>query len=202
MDKNLNKKKKTLIFTVIIAVITITAVYRNYFSEEKYSIDESTQIIEEAQKTDKESDINEVVVYISGAVKNPGVLTMTSEDRLADAIEMVGGTVDGADMNAVNLAEKLADGKHYIIPKIGENVAPSGNNQLSVSNSKGSDGKININTATAEELDKLPGVGESTAQKIISYREESGGFKSVEELKNVNGIGDKKFEDMKDSVTI
>lgn len=202
MDKNLNKKKKTLIFTVIIAVITITAVYRNYFSEEKYSIDESTQIIEETQETDKESDINEVVVYISGAVKNPGVLTMTSEDRLADAIEMVGGTVDGADMNAVNLAEKLADGKHYIIPKIGENVALSGNNQLSVSNSKGSDGKININTATAEELDKLPGVGESTAQKIISYREESGGFKSVEELKNVNGIGDKKFEDMKDSVTI
>lgn len=202
MDKNLNKKKKTLIFTVIIAVITITAVYRNYFSEEKYSIDESTQIIEETQETDKESDINEVVVYISGAVKNPGVLTMTSEDRLADAIEMVGGTVDGADMNAVNLAEKLADGKHYIIPKIGENVAPSGNNQVSVSNSKGSDGKININTATAEELDKLPGVGESTAQKIISYREESGGFKSIEELKNVNGIGDKKFEDMKDSVTI
>lgn len=202
MDKNLNKKKKTLIFTVIIAVITITAVYRNYFSEEKYSIDESTQIIEETQETDKESDINEVVVYISGAVKNPGVLTMTSEDRLADAIEMVGGTVDGADMNAVNLAEKLSDGKHYIIPKIGENVAPSGNNQVSVSNSKGSDGKININTATAEELDKLPGVGESTAQKIISYREESGGFKSVEELKNVNGIGDKKFEDMKDSVTI
>lgn len=202
MDKNLNKKKKTLIFTVIIAVITITAVYRNYFSEEKYSIDESTQIIEETQETDKESDINEVVVYISGAVKNPGVLTMTSEDRLADAIEMVGGTVDGADMNAVNLAEKLADGKHYIIPKIGENVAPSGNNQVSVSNSKGSDDKININTATAEELDKLPGVGESTAQKIISYREESGGFKSVEELKNVNGIGDKKFEDMKDSVTI
>ncbi|WP_246081974.1 helix-hairpin-helix domain-containing protein [Peptacetobacter hominis] len=202
MDKNLNKKKKTLIFTVIIAVITIMAVYRNYFSEEKYSIDESTQIIEETQETDKVSDINEVVVYISGAVKNPGVLTMTSEDRLADAIEMVGGTVDGADMNAVNLAEKLADGKHYIIPKIGENVAPSGNNQVSASNSKGSDGKININTATAEELDKLPGVGESTAQKIISYREESGGFKSVEELKNVNGIGDKKFEDMKDSVTI
>lgn len=202
MDKNLNKKKKTLIFTVIIAVITITTVYRNYFSEEKYSIDESTQIIEETQETDKESDINEVVVYISGAVKNPGVLTMTSEDRLADAIEMVGGTVDGADMNAVNLAEKLSDGKHYIIPKIGENVAPSGNNQVSTSNSKGSDGKININTATAEELDKLPGVGESTAQKIISYREESGGFKSVEELKNVNGIGDKKFEDMKDSVTI
>lgn len=202
MDKNLNKKKKTLIFTVIIAVITITAVYRNYFSEEKYSIDESTQIIEETQETDKVSDINEVVVYISGAVKNPGVLTMTSEDRLADAIEMIGGTVDGADMNAVNLAEKLADGKHYIIPKIGENVAPSGNNQVSISNSKGSDGKININTATAEELDKLPGVGESTAQKIISYREESGGFKSIEELKNVNGIGDKKFEDMKDSVTI
>lgn len=202
MDKNLNKKKKILIFTVIIAVITITTVYRNYFSEEKYSIDESTQIIEETQETDKESDINEVVVYISGAVKNPGVLTMTSEDRLADAIEMVGGTVDGADMNAVNLAEKLSDGKHYIIPKIGENVAPSGNNQVSASNSKGSDDKININTATAEELDKLPGVGESTAQKIISYREESGGFKSIEELKNVNGIGDKKFEDMKDSVTI
>ena len=104
------------------------------------------------------------------------------------------------------MAIKLKDEMHYIIPRIGDEVKDSASEVISDGNfnqdepSKTS--QININTATIEELDKLPGVGEATANKIVNHRSESGEFKSIEEIKNVNGIGDKKFEEMKNLIYV
>ena len=114
-------------------------------------------------------------------------------------------------MNAINLAEKLVDGKHYIIPKQGEQIpadvnagggASGATTQTAGGSEQGQGGLVNLNTATIEQLDTLPGVGEATANKIITYREENGGFKSIEDLKNVKGIGDKKFEEIKGNICV
>lgn len=210
------KNKKIIIFTIITVVICIVGgikIFQNS-NDTRYEVSQTEKIEKEEGgdiKKEDNSKVNntEVTVYISGAVKNSGVVTMTSEDRLSDAIKVVGGVVEGADMNMINLAEKLVDGKHYIIPKVGEqiptdinaNQTQSSSNRTNTS-SQGSNSLVNINTATIEELDTLPGVGEATANKIINYREENGGFKNIEDIKNVKGIGDKKFEDLKDNICV
>ena len=100
----------------------------------------------------------------------------------------------------MNMAIKVEDEEHYIIPKIGEALEVQENIMAENNGTKEDSSKININKATIEELDSLPGVGEATANKIVNYRDENGEFKSIEEIKNVNGIGDKKFQDMKDLI--
>ena len=138
-------------------------------------------------------------------MKKSGVVTLKEGDRLAVAVEELGGTTKKADLNQVNLAIRVEDEKHYIIPKIGEKVNDGEvlqNENKTSDNFDEKSNKININTATIEQLDELPGVGEATANKIVNHREENGEFKSIEEIKNVNGIGDKKFEDMKELICV
>lgn len=151
---------------------------------------------------DEEENINDITIYVSGEVKNPGVITIKNNSRLLHAVEELGGFTQEADLNNVNLAIKLKDEQHYIIPKIGEENISAINQVYSQVgyNSDAKSDKVNINIATIEELDKLPGVGEATANKITSYREENGEFKSIEEIKNVNGIGDKKYEELKELI--
>lgn len=146
-----------------------------------------------------------ITVFISGEVKNPGVVAIDAEKRLSDAVNELGGTTENADLNKVNLAMKLKDESHYIIPKIGDNLESHNketfeNNIENDLNNKNN--LININTASIQELDALPGVGEATANKIVNYREEKGKFNSIEEIKNVNGIGDKKYEELKTLISI
>ena len=171
---------------------------------EKESI--SNNISDENDNQEKEN-INKktITVFISGEVKNPGVVTIDAEKRLSDAVNELGGTTENADLNKVNLAMKLKDESHYIIPKIGDNLESYTNetfendieNDLNNKNNL-----ININTASIQELDTLPGIGEATANKIVNYREEKGKFNSIEEIKNVNGIGDKKYEELKTLISI
>ena len=119
---------------------------------------------------------------------------------------MVGGTTNKADLNGINMAIKVQDEMHYIIPKIGDVVKNNNSEIVSNDNTNQAEAsktsQININTATIEELDTLPGVGEATANKIVNHRSENGEFKSIEEVKNVNGIGDKKFEEIKNLICV
>ncbi|MGL4796937.1 MAG: helix-hairpin-helix domain-containing protein [Paraclostridium sp.] len=155
--------------------------------------------------------IDKITIYISGEVKNPGVVELNTENRLSDGVNLCGGLTDDANLNAINLAMKIQDEAHYIIPKIGDELI-STNVDLNVENistkninkneENNNENKININTATISELDTLPGFGEVTAQKIIDYREENTKFNSIEEIKNIKGIGEKKFNDVKDYICI
>ena len=131
-------------------------------------------------------DVNMITIHISGEVNNPGIVNIESDKRLSDAVDKLGGVTENADLNNINLAMKIEDAKHYIIPKIGEEI--KNNESINNENNNSDSNKVNINNATIEDLDKLPGIGEATANKIINYREENGDFKSIEELKNVNGI--------------
>ncbi|MBC7319612.1 ComEA family DNA-binding protein [bacterium] len=145
-----------------------------------------------------------VAVHIGGAVRNPGLYYIPADSRVADAIQIAGGPTSDADLDAINLASKVSDGSKILVPsKVKDLGASSGSNasieETSVSSiSK----KININTATAEELEELPGIGPTLANRIVSYREKNGPFKSIEDLMKVSGIGEKRFESIKDLIVV
>ena len=203
------KQKIILIFLGIVAIIGIA--YYSYVSskEENLNVSDTNELEIEnsSNEIDEEEAENKIKVHISGAVKNEGVYELEGDARIIDAIEKAGGTLEIADMKNVNLASKLEDGMKIYIPKQGEEVTNSNqeveeNIALGNTSKESSKGKININKASKEELDTLPGIGESTAEKIINYRKEHKSFKSIEELKEVKGIGDAKFEEIKDLVDI
>lgn len=149
-----------------------------------------------------------VQVFVSGEVANPDVYELPAGTIVADAINLAGGFTANANPEGVNLAQPLLDGMQIRVPAIGEEVSVPAlvEPESSTSNSGGTAGssgeKININTATAEELDSLPGIGPSTAAAIIAYREENGLFTSIEGLLEVTGIGPAKFDEIKDLVTV
>ncbi|WP_373484242.1 helix-hairpin-helix domain-containing protein [Acetobacterium sp.] len=149
--------------------------------------------LNEDKGEEHKSDQGEVMVHITGAVNQPGVVLLNQNARLIEAIELVGGLTETADVNSLNLARKLQDEEKIHIPTIGEVSEPG---------SVSEDTKININTASLEELKSLPGVGDVIAQGIIDYREKHGGFKQLEELKNVTRIGDKIYEGLFESIVI
>ena len=146
-----------------------------------------------------ENASGEVVVHVAGAVSSPGVYTLPADSRVDDAVRAAGATAD-ADLSQLNLAQKLADGQKITVPAAGETPAPADN--AAPSDSSQSDALININTATQEELETLPSIGEVRAQAIIAYREEHGGFRTTDELMEVSGIGEKIFADISPHITV
>lgn len=213
--KYINKKQKILLI-IIISIITLGIIYYSQIvkTTEEFDIDEQNLEIVENKTEEKTEDIDQVakiIVHVSGAVKQEGIVELEENSRVADAIELAGGVREDAYMKDVNLAELLEDGMKIYIPSKEEveNQKESGNyvGNTNTSNKNTTDkndlnSKVNINTATKEELDTLPGIGESTANKIINYREENGKFKSIEEIKEVSGMGDSKFEQIKDLIEI
>lgn len=159
---------------------------------------------------------SKIYIDISGAVVNPGVYELEEGDRVIDVLRACGGLSVEADRpwveQNINRARPIKDGEKIYIPKIGEILGkseilnsnpPIGGQTISnLLNSNDLNGLVNINRATVAELDRLPGVGPAIAQRIIDYRQEKGGFVSVEEIKLVSGIGDKMFENIKDLIEI
>lgn len=147
-----------------------------------------------------------IFVHIDGAVVAPGVYELTgSLPRVNDAVIAAGGLAGDADTSALNLAAVLSDGEKIHVPRQGEAVATGQTSSVPASGSDGgasSSGVININTATAEELDSLPGIGPSTAAAIVEDRERNGPFASPEDLMRVSGIGEGKFSKLKDQIRV
>jgi competence protein ComEA len=154
-----------------------------------------------------------VTVHVAGAVRDPGVYRLRSGARVDDAVSRAGGATSRADLGQVNLAAKLEDGRQVLVPRrapataapagSATAAAPAGSATAAPGAAAGTPSlPLNLNTATPEQLDELPGVGPATAQKILQYREEKGGFGSVEELGEVPGIGDVRLAALRDLVRV
>jgi len=193
-----------LILGIILVIAGIGMNFQNSFWE-KAEIKLTTKNISVTPTIDIQVD-NKVTIDVGGEVINPGVYTLDKEARINEALIVAGGLSAKADRDWVeknlNKAEKLVDGQKIYIPNVGEELGDRVVGRDVLQNvSTNSDNKIvRLNTATAEQLDTLSGIGPSIAQKIIDYRTKNGGFKNIEELKLVSGIGDKLFEKIKDNV--
>lgn len=138
----------------------------------------------------------DVYVFVCGQVQNPGVYSMPSGSRICDALAAAGGCLETANICAVNQAERLQDGEKIYIPAVGEELP------VSEGETSASDGLVHLNRATKAELMTLPGIGESKAEQILAYREEHGGFSTVEELMNISGIKEGVFQRIQDYITV
>ena len=187
---------------------------------DRTSVNPSGQDIAENKSSGETSDStgNTIYIHICGAVKSPDVYEVESGTRLVDVIKLAGGLTKEAAGDYVNQAAKVEDGQKVYIPTKDEvkdletNVLISDINQLDANSTSKSEepgsadsaasSKVNINTASAEELMTLPGIGESKAESIMTYRQEHGGFKTIEEIKNINGIKDSVYNKISDRITV
>ena len=223
---NLENKKKIIISVILIIILITAFLIYIFITNEEYSsmdleatvVEKSENIVENEEKNALENannnqvteDKEEIAVHITGEVKKQGIIYLEKGSRVADAIKKAGGETKDADLSQINLAYILQDGQKIYVPNKNEEISQyitekSGNNDTeenTTSNSNKEDKKVNINTANQSELDQLPGIGPSIAQKIIEYREENGNFKNIQELQNVKGIGNAKYEEIKDNVTV
>ena len=201
---NFNKKQKIVIGIILAIVATILIIYVYTKDTNQNQNQEELQIQEEAEKPEEVEEPKEIVVHIAGAIKTEGVILLQEGSRINDAIEKAGGITEEADMTQVNLATIVEDGMKIYIPKKGENnenMEEETTLKKETSETKATT-KININKANQTELETLPGIGTATATKIIDYREEKGKFKTIENIKDVSGIGEAKYNSIKDLITV
>lgn len=197
--------KKYIVASIILIILFCTIFGINIHDNNKeYVVETETETENENNKSNEIEAVTEtniedfVTVYISGEVNNPQVLKIENGKRLVDAVEFCGGLTKDADQNAINLALILKEENHYIIPAIGEKLNINKSTQEGANNTL----CIDINLATITDFKTLPGVGDVLAQRIIDKREEIGKFSNIDQLMDVSGIGDKKFNDIKDKITI
>lgn len=210
---SLNKKQIMIIIVVgVIFVVVIGMYLYNVYGQNQ--TEEMANFYEEEEEKEvvaKEEENKKIVVHIVGEVNEPGIVEIEEGSRIADVVEEAGGITSQADVNKINLAYVVEDGQKIIIPNQEEVENNSGFSYISSASgnyiedsmlsNKGED-RVNINQATQTQLEELPGIGPSTALKIVEYRKENGDFREVEEIKNVNGIGEAKYEKIKDCICV
>lgn len=223
--KKFNKK----IILLSIIVIFIIGIYYLFIRDRDYfESDSSMNILNTNEEKGIENTISDtedkgkIIIYVAGAVKNEGIYELDENSRIADCIEKAGGLTEDANIKDINLAYVLEDGMKVYIPKnsdkneIKDDTSTyvskgNGNVDINTSTSKNTgvskntntqSNKININTANQTELETLPGIGPSTAIKIINYRKENGKFANIEDIKKVSGIGESKYAQIKDLIKV
>ena len=186
---------------VIGGVLLLLVGVRGLLPKKEEAVEESEAVVTTvmAEKTEESTTLEAVIfVDIKGEVKKPGVYQMKVGDRVKDAIDAAGGLTEEADSQKVNLAKRLEDQMVIVVPKVGEEAGeiPEGETRKEATK----EGKVNINTATVEELKTLKGVGEKKAEAIIEYRKKNGSFQTKEDLMKVRGIGKKLFESFQERI--
>lgn len=213
---NLSKKQLAIMIGIGAIIIFVIGYYIYKISIPKESYEQLDIVSENAKEQNKENvennseEIDQIVIHIAGEVKNPGIVKIKEGARIADVIEQAGGLTEQANITNINLAYVIEDGQKITIPTkeqdIQEYIANDSGEGIVEENQKtnttSKNTTVNINKASKEELRTLQGIGESTAQKIIDYREQNGNFKQIEDIKNVPGIGDSKFEAIKGSIKV
>lgn len=206
------ERKQQLILLVLVGFILFGGGYR-------YAQVKEVSAVKPALEAPEQSKVKNLSVHVTGAVTNPGVYQLPADNRIVDAVNRA-VPLGEADLDALKLAAKVIDGQDIYVPfktdhngtmaagvqtgAASPNTGASGGSLLSSSAGAGSapSGLVNINTADQAQLDTLPGIGSALAQRIIQYREANGPFKAIEDLKDVSGIGDKNFENLKDRITV
>jgi len=206
----LSSKQKKIIIAAGAVVICIFMYYMSTINR-GYEYVETNEIIENTvyeETEEQEEEAKEILIHITGAVQTEGIVKLKEGDRIKDAIEEAGGLASDANLNEVNLAYSLQDGQKIYIPRNTDiqeqNIINEQNGQGVIidSGAQQINAKVNINTATVIELQTLSGIGEQTAQKIVEYRQLNGRFNSGEDIKNVQGIGDAKYESIKEYICV
>jgi competence protein ComEA len=197
MFEGIENRFKVIIFVLILAIAFVGA------WGFKLKKDRGLKVLEqiaEASEAENISSISEekqespefLCVDICGAIAEEGFYKLPAESRVVDAVEMAGGLLDTADIKRINLAQKIYDQEKIIIPEIGESLAVE----------ESTYGLININTAGKARLEELSGIGPAYADRIIAYRQKNGEFKTKEEVMEINGIGEKTYEDIEECICI
>jgi competence protein ComEA len=204
-----NQEKIAIILLLIVIIVGVGIVLnKNINKEDNFIINRASDISENDPTI--QIEIPPVIIHIAGAVKNPGVYQLKLTDRIVDAVKIAGGATEEANLDLINLAALLKDGQKIIVPyktysETGEEINADTYNYVSsvyssspVSNSA----KININTANANMLQTLPGIGPVLSERIIEYRNQNGLFGVIDDIKDVSGIAEKKYEGIKDLICV
>lgn len=206
---NIFKLNKKIIITIVIIVFIIILIIFEFLknnNSETLNIENLNEEITIVPEDTTKKEIKKIIVHITGCIQNPGIVELEENSRIIDVINKAGGLTEDADISKVNLAYIVKDAQKIYIPSIYdlEEIAyvtsDSGDNVLVEDKFEGGNAMINLNSATQTELEQLPGIGASTALKIINFRNENGNFKSIEDIKNVPGIGNAKYESIKDMI--
>lgn len=191
---------RKIILGVIFIIILLLFSYFEFVPSNEIVYDEGNiNIVAEDNSVETISKEDYYVVDIKGAIKNPGTYSVTKDKRVIDVINMAGGFLEDSDVTSVNLSKKITDEMMIIIPfkmennVVGENI---------INSNVYDDGKVSINSASLSELMTIKGIGEVKANSIIEYRNNNGPFNSIEDIKNVNGIGSSTFEKIKDYIKL
>lgn len=203
-------KNKKIVYIFVSVCVFFICVFVCVINENSTRGNEQENVFFENNETENEIRAKEkekseiIIVHIIGEVNNPGVVEIKEGSRIKDVVESAGGFTNEANVDKVNLAYEVKDEQKIIIPSINkkdDDVSIIDGNEAFIEQGNTKSNLVNINSATQSELESLNGIGPSMASKIIEYRNKNGRFKSIEDIKNVPGIGNSKYEAIKDDIT-
>lgn len=215
MLKEFFDNKKTIGIIAILGIILIVSVitYNKYGFKELKKNDTESIFVDEDKNECVENKVENkdmiiklkdeyIVVEIKGEVRKPDVYTLKEDSIVKDLIDKAGGLKENADLSNINRAKKLQNHELIYIGNVNDKNQNINTSDINLLNKEESNGKVNINIATIDQLKTLNGIGDTKAKNIIEYREKNGGFKSTDDIKNVDGVGDKMFEKIKEQIEI
>ncbi|WRP05338.1 helix-hairpin-helix domain-containing protein [Rossellomorea aquimaris] len=200
MQSLIEKYRTFLVILVICAIVLVAYIFKNASAAPVKEASFTSAPVKKEKEPEKLNIVEKVFVDVKGEVVKPGLYEVRQGDRLKFVIDRAGGFTPEADKKVINLAIKVSDEMMIYVPKVGEIETPRLAPSMPLTDS--GKGRININTATQQEFETLPGIGPAKASTFIHYREEHGPFATIEEIQNISGVGEKTFEKLKEYIYV